>query len=77
MIVRGFAAHQGDEASELLGNRVLSGIRASVHDKARRQIATQQAVVRGSDGEVSAQQIEPLVRARIFADREVERRAIV
>jgi hypothetical protein len=48
-----------------------------MHDKARRQMAAEQTVVRLSDCEVSAQQIEPLVRTEIFADREVEGRAVV
>ena len=47
-----------------------------MHHQARRQIAAQQVVVRLSDCEVSAQQIEPLVRTEIFADREVEGRPV-
>jgi hypothetical protein len=54
----------------------LFGVSAGMHDHMRRQIAAQQPIVRRSDGEVSAQQIEPLIRAEIFADREVEGRAV-
>ncbi len=47
-----------------------------MHHQSRRQIAAEQAVVRGRDREVSAQQIKPLVRTGIFADREVEGRTV-
>jgi hypothetical protein len=71
-IVRGLAAHQGNEACELPRRVPLSGLRAGPHDQHRRQIVAQQPVVRRRDRKMSAQQIEPGVRAGIFADREVE-----
>ena len=76
MIVCGLAPHQRDEAGELRGSLLLSSGSAGMHDQARRQIAAQQPVVRRRDREVSAQQIEPFVRTEIFADREVEGRAV-
>jgi hypothetical protein len=71
-IVRGLAPHQRDEACELCGRLLLSGMSAGMHDQARRQVAAQQTVVRRRDREVSAQQVDPLVRTEILADREVE-----
>ena len=76
MIVSRLASHQRHEASELRSRFLLSSEGAGMHDEARRQIAAQQAVVRGSDGEVSAQQIKPFSRTETFADREVERCAV-
>ena len=76
MIVRGLPAHQRDEARELRGRFLLSGVRVGMHDEARRQIVAQQTVVRRRDGEVAAQQIEPMIRTRIFADREIEGRTV-
>ena len=75
-IVRGLTPHQGDEASELRGSFLLSSVSTGMHDQARWQIAAQQAIVRGRDREVSAQQIESFFRTEIFADREVEGRAV-
>src|SRR4029079_14209230 len=49
---------------------------SGMHDQARRQIAAQQPVMRWRDGEMPAQQVEPLSRPRIFADGEVQGRAI-
>jgi hypothetical protein len=54
-IVRGLAPHQGDKACELRGGLVLSSVSSGMHDKARRQIAAEQAIVWWRDGEVSAQ----------------------
>src|SRR6267154_6221879 len=71
-IVRGLTPHQGDEASELRGSFLLSSVSTGMHDQAQWQIAAQQAIVRGCDREVSAQQIESFFRTEIFADREVE-----
>ena len=45
MIVSGLAAHQGDEAGELRGGLLLSGVSAGVHDQARRQVAARPARV--------------------------------
>jgi len=44
--------------------------------KAWREIAAQKPVVRRRDREVSAQEVEPLLRTEIFADYEVEGRAV-
>jgi hypothetical protein len=55
VIVRGLTPHQGHEASELRGRFLLSSVSAGMHDKARWQIAAQQAIMRRRDGEVSAQ----------------------
>ena len=41
MIVSGLAPHKGDEACELRGSLLLSGVSAGVHDEARRQITAQ------------------------------------
>jgi len=42
----------------------------------RREITAQKPVVRGRDRELSAQEVEPLVRTQVFADREVEGRPV-
>jgi hypothetical protein len=77
VIVCGLTPHQGYEACKLRGRLLLSSVSAGMHDEARRQIAAHKTVVRGHDGEVSAQQIEPFVRTEIFANREVEGRAVM
>ena len=76
MIVCRFVAHQGYKAGKLRGGVFLLCASAGMHDQPWRQIAPHKPVVRGSDGEVSAEQVEPLPPARVLTDHEIEFLAI-